>query len=123
MDERQFSQWLERYREAWEGRDPQAAVRLFAPKATYQETPYDIPMQGEAEIYEYWSEVPNSQADIHFSWQVLAVTGLSGIAHWQARFRRLPDGPQVHLDGVLVADFDQEGRCTAFREWWHRQER
>lgn len=123
MDESQFSQWLERYREAWEGRDPQAAVRLFAPQATYQETPYDIPMQGESEIYEYWAEVPNSQEDIHFNWQVLAVTGQSGIAHWQARFRRLPNGPQVHLDGVLVADFDPEGRCTAFREWWHRQER
>lgn len=85
--------------------------------------PVRYPHAGESEIYEYWAEVPNSQEDIHFNWQVLAVTGQSGIAHWQARFRRLPNGPQVHLDGVLVADFDPEGRCTAFREWWHRQER
>jgi hypothetical protein len=122
MDEAEFSEWLEHYRQAWENRDPQAAARLFSRQATYQETPFDVPMQGEAEIVEYWSEVPRSQQAIQFSWQVLAVSGQTGIAHWQARFWRVPDGPQVHLDGVLVAEFDPEGLCRVFREWWHRQE-
>jgi catechol 2,3-dioxygenase-like lactoylglutathione lyase family enzyme len=30
---------------------------------------------------------------------------------------------RVELDGILSADFDALGRCTAFREWWHRRER
>lgn len=122
MDESVFSQWLENYRLAWEKRDPQAAVELFSQQATYQETPYDIPMEGEAEIYEYWAEVPRSQEDIHFSWQILAIAGSTGIAHWQAEFRRLPDGPRISLDGVLLAIFDEHGLCTTFREWWHRKE-
>lgn len=122
MDESTFAQWLENYRLAWEHRDPLAAVKLFSQQATYQETPYDIPMQGEAEIHEYWSEVPRSQEDIRFHWQILAVTGLTGIAQWQASFHRLPDGPVINLDGVLVAEFDDQGLCSSFREWWHRQE-
>jgi hypothetical protein len=28
----------------------------------------------------------------------------------------------VELDGVLVCDFDAEGRCTRHREWYDRRE-
>ncbi len=45
-----------------------------------------------------------------------------GIAHWWASFLRIPSGKRVHLDGVLAATFDAEGKCRLFREWWHKRE-
>lgn len=59
MKTSEFATWLVDYREAWETRNPSAA-ELFTETATYHETPYDMSMNGEKEIYEYWAKVPLS---------------------------------------------------------------
>jgi nuclear transport factor 2 (NTF2) superfamily protein len=123
MDVEAFNHWLQRYGDAWQNRDPEAAVLLFSADGSYQETPYDIPMQGSKEIREYWEEVPRFQEDVSFQWEVYSVSGNRGIAHWQAEFTRRSTGVRVHLDGILAADFDADGLCCVFREWWHRQEK
>ena len=117
-----FGEWLDAYGRAWETRDPDAAARLFAEDATYHETPFDEPMRGHEEILAYWSDVPRSQVDVHFSYEVLATSEEEGVAHWSASFLRLPARTPVELDGILLAKLDAGGRCTQFREWWHRQE-
>jgi hypothetical protein len=50
------------------------------------------------------------------------VTGNRGIALWQTTFTRAHSGHPVQLDGVFVVEFDDQGRCSRFREWWHRHE-
>ena len=117
-----FKGWLDAYGRAWETGDPEAATELFAEDAVYHETPFDEPMRGRAEILDYWSDVPRYQDDIRFSYEVLAVSEGEGIARWSARFVRLPARTPIRLDGVLLAKLDVAGRCTEFREWWHRQE-
>jgi hypothetical protein len=42
--------------------------------------------------------------------------------HWWTSFVRLPSQVRVRLDGVFVAEFDGQGRCEKFREWWRKQE-
>ncbi len=120
MDEGTFRTWLDAYGPAREGKDPEAAAGLLARDATYHETPFDEPMRGREEIVEYWSEVPRYQDHIRFSYEILAAS--EGVAHWRAEFMRLPSTAPVTLDGILVAKLDAGGRCTEFREWWHRQE-
>ncbi len=122
MDEGTFKPWLDAYGRAWETRDPEAAVRLFTREATYHETPFDEPARGHAEILEYWSEGARSQEDIHFSYETLAVKENEGIARWRASFRRVSSKAQVKLDGIFLVKLDADGLCTAFREWWHKQE-
>jgi hypothetical protein len=46
MDVRVFEEWLDALGRAWEGREADAAARLFTENATYQETPFDEPMRG-----------------------------------------------------------------------------
>ena len=108
-----FDRWVEAYGLAWETKDPEAAAELFVEDATYQETPFDEPMRGRAEITEYWSSATGSQDEI------LAASSGEGIAHWGANFVRLATGTPVKTDGVLLAKLDADGRCTEFREWWH----
>ncbi len=117
-----FRSWLEAYKAAWEKRDPDAAAALFAEMAVYQETPYRDPMRGRAAIRAYWEHVPRTQDEVHFHFEVLAVTGDVGIARWWASFVKIPAGKRVHLDGVAVINFDGEGKCRLFREWWHKRE-
>jgi hypothetical protein len=67
-------------------------------------------------------DVPRSQEDITFESRALVVAGDTAVVHWQARFRRVPSGQNVELDGVFVLVFDQAGLCTSLREWWHLRE-
>lgn len=118
-----FTNWLERYRQAWLHRDPSQVTALFSGNARYYETPFDKPMIGRKSIYDYWSQgVKSGQRDITFHADVLDATRSRGLAHWHATFTRLPAGNHVELDGVLQASFNAAGQCTEFREWWHRSE-
>jgi uncharacterized protein (TIGR02246 family) len=115
--------WLEGYRLAWEGRDPQAVGRLFTEDATYQETPFTQPMRGREAVEKYWSEVvAGAQEQIHFGYEVLTIAEGSAIAHWWASFVRASSKAKVGLDGIFLLSFDAAGRCRELREWWVRKE-
>ena len=117
-----LDRWLGAYKRAWEDRDPVAAADLFTADATYRETPFDEPSRGRDGIFEYWSDVPRTQRGISFSYEILATTENGGVAHWRASFLRLPADDPVELDGIFLVKLDADGRCTEFREWWHKQE-
>jgi ketosteroid isomerase-like protein len=119
MDLSTFDRWLTAYGRAWETGDAQAAGDLFTEDAAYLETPFDEPMRGRAAVMAYWSDVPLTQSDIRFDYEILAVAGDRGIAHWRASFLRA--GARMELDGMLTAALDGQDRCCEFREWWHRR--
>ena len=124
MNPESLRTWLESYRLAWETRDPEAVVRLFAEDATYQETPFSQPMQGRQAIQQYWSHVvAAAQEQIHFGYEVLAVAEDSAIVHWWASFVRVASRTQVSLDGIFLLTFDTAGHCRQLREWWVRRDR
>jgi hypothetical protein len=122
VDREAFEQWVRRYGEAWEMQDSDAAAALFTTDARYYETPFDEPMTGRDAVRSYWSEGTPRQRDINFGYDVVALSGETGVARWTSSFRRVPSEAVVSLDGVLIARFDSEGRCSEFREWWHREE-
>jgi hypothetical protein len=118
-----FKKWLDAYGAAWQDGDAQAVFELFTENAEYRETPFDDPMLGLKAIHQYWSEgAGESQKEVHFSYQALAVVDDAGLARWQATFVRIPSGNYVELDGFFMAEFAENGKCFMFREWWHRRE-
>ncbi|CAN5836463.1 hypothetical protein BH23ACT10_BH23ACT10_22980 [soil metagenome] len=122
MTAQSFDMWLEAYGRAWIDGDPEAVVQLFTKDAAYFETPFDPPMIGHDTIRTYWHEGAElGQRDVRFSHDVVAVEADVAIARWHAVFVRTDDGTVVELDGVLLAEFDDAGRCRQFREWWHRR--
>ena len=120
MDPAKFESWLDAYKRAWETRDPEVAASLFTAKATYQETPFEDPVRGREGIRDYWWDVTRYQEGIEFSYEVLATTETVGIAHWHSGFTRLTSNSAVELDGIFLVKLDADGKCTEFREWWHR---
>jgi len=111
--------WLARYGQAWESRDADKAAALFTPEATYHEMPFDAPLEGAAKIREYWARVTADQRDIDFSSKPIMVDANNGVAEWSATFRTGSTGATIELNGVFVLEFDDAGRCTSLREWWH----
>ena len=110
--------WLAGYEAAWEQRDAQAAAALFAEDARYFETPYAEPFAGRGGIESYWARVTADQRDVDFNARVLATTGSTGIAHWEARFELAGPGIEVRLDGIFVLEFEDARTVRVLREWW-----
>jgi ketosteroid isomerase-like protein len=115
-----FENWLDAYKRAWEDRDPEAAADLFTADANYYETPFEAPARGREGIRGYWSDATRHQEGIEFSYEVLATTETGGIARWRCQFTRLTSDSTVELDGIFLVKLVAEGKCTEFREWWHR---
>jgi hypothetical protein len=117
-----FARWLDAYGRAWEIRDPQAAADLFTEDSSYQVRPFLEPMRGRQAIFEYWTNVAQTEQNIHFGYEILAVTPEHGIARWWASFVIVPPGLQTKLDGIFLISLDENGRCHSLREWWHKQQ-
>lgn len=122
MNRESFQHWLQAYGRAWEQRDARSAAELYAADATYQETPFTEPLRGREQILKYWLNVCRTQQDVHFGFEILAVTEESGLAHWWASFLRTPPGKRLSLDGIFLITLDSENRATSLREWWVRKE-
>jgi SnoaL-like protein len=122
MTREAFAAWLEKYGQAWESRDAKAAAELYPEHGTYQVTPFAEPMRGRAAIFEYWTNVAQTEENIQFGYEIVAVTPEQGIARWWASFVRVPPGLQTKLDGIFIIALDGQGKCTQLREWWHKQQ-
>ena len=73
MDHSTFKSWLNAYGRAWESRDPRAAAELFAEDGSYQITPFVPPLSGSEAIFEYWVHVTQTEEDVRFGFEILAV--------------------------------------------------
>jgi ketosteroid isomerase-like protein len=114
-----FADWLDRYRAAWEQRDPAAASALFSADASYHEMPYDPPIAGRAAIADYWAKAVAGQRDVRFTSEILACEVDRGLCHWHATFAAAEGGSTIDLDGVFHCRFAEAGQVAEFREWWH----
>ncbi len=119
LAEGDLTRWLEAYGLAWERKSPDAAAALFTESASYQQTPYEEPFLGRAAIRDYWTKVTSDQTGIDFSFELIAVSGMTGIAQWSTRFRTISDDTPVELNGVFVLEFADPHLVGSLREWWH----
>ncbi len=133
-----IEQFMQGYKLAWEQRDDTMFTSLFAPDAEYHNTPFAV-QRGHAQLAEYWQRV-KLQQDVRLTYEVLASTPDSGIAHWHVTYQvaseelfriwarstgtnlvdRKPGDPlpRMVLDGLLTARFDAS-LCQECRLWWH----
>ena len=126
IDKSDVQKWLNEYGQAWTQGSPDAVAKLFHDNATYQETPFDEPMQGKQQIRAYWQDgASDAQEAVSFSSEVWSVSDNEAFAGWTASFQRVASGVWVELDGIFKLRFVKEKadlECLELREWWHRRE-
>ena len=118
----EFKQWLEQYGKASQENDAKASAELFTQNARYYESPFDDPMVGREAIYQYWIKGAQTLKDKTAGYEILAVRDNVGIARWQSTFVHIQSGKRAALDCMFLVEFDDNGQCSLFREWWHRRE-
>ncbi len=120
LDAAGLKTWLERYKHAWETKDPAAAAALFTEDAIYYETPYAEPFRGRTGVSEYWARVTADQRDIAVTVTPLGVLADgTGVARWNSKFELISNGAKVELDGVFLLEHADPEHCRVLREWWH----
>jgi hypothetical protein len=86
----------------------------------YSYGPFREETRGREAIVRAWVEggVPS---ELRTDVEPIAVAGDRGVAHWRVSFRD-GSGSAIEMDGILVCDFDEAGRCILHREWYDRHE-
>lgn len=117
-----FDQWMSAYGKASRDNDPHASASLFTEDAQYYETPFSEPIVGREAIYQYWQRGAETLKDKSSQYEIIAVEGNLGVARWKSRFTSIKSGKRHDLDCLFLVEFDEQGTCCLFREWWHIQE-
>jgi hypothetical protein len=118
MTEQRFKDWLNKLKEVWETKNPNAVVNLCAEKFVWYETPFDKPFTTKEQLLKDWQGILN-QENIVVSFEILSVKRNLGIAKWRAAFIRLPSKEKTELDGVFQISLDENGQCVEFRQWYN----
>jgi uncharacterized protein (TIGR02246 family) len=133
-----IEQFMQGYKAAWEAGDESRFCALFTRDGIYRNTPF-AEQRGHEQLAKYWQRV-KLQADVNVTYEILASTSSSGLAHWHVTYQvtseelfqiwatsagtnvvtRKPGDPlpRMALDGVLQARFSH-GLCSECRIWWH----
>jgi ketosteroid isomerase-like protein len=118
---RQFAAWLDAYFAAWRSNEAAEVEALFAPDAVYSYGPFREPARGREQIVANWI-ADGAPLTAEARYEVLAVHGDLGIAHWNVRQKAYYyHEPTLELDGILVLRFDAHGRCVEHLEWFDRR--
>ena len=114
--------WVNKMGQAWIDKNPQAIPPLFAETFKYFETPFEKPLTSKIELIVLWQDVPLSQKDITFSFEIISEINNQYIVHFQASFIRLKTGSKALLDGIFLIELNNNGLCTLFKWWWNTKE-
>jgi hypothetical protein len=110
-------EWIEAYRLAWEGRDPEAAADLFAAESSYRAHILEEPYLGRGGVAAYWGSVTESQSEVTVRMGRPFIDGSRVAVEFWTTMR--VSGDPVTLPGCLLLEFDAQGLCRSLREYWH----
>ena len=109
--------WLDAYIQAWRSYDEAEIRALFAPEASYAYHPYDEPERGHDEIVAAWLHEPDDATSWEASYAPALIDGRRAIATGESRYFNTGDV----YSNLFELEFDDEGRCTRFVEWYMKQ--
>ena len=119
--------WLDRYVAAWETYDPDAIGLLFNEDAEYRYHPWEEPIRGRAAIVSSWvaPEGDASSRDAPGSWTATyrpyAVVGDRAVATGQSDYVATGQAPARTYHNCFVLEFDSDGRCRSFSEYFMKE--
>ena len=112
--------WLKSYMNAWETYSPEAIGDLFTEDATYSFHPYDQPVAGRQAIVDAWLKDPDAPGTFSANYAPIAVDGDLVVVNGRSTYFK--DSSRTAMtkewDNIFVIQFDKDGRCRSFREWY-----
>lgn len=118
-DLQSVQKWLNDYVSAWKSYDAAAIGGLFSQEAKYRYNPYDEPVTGRDAIVANWLENRDTPNTYSGDYKPLAVNGNSAVSNGHTYYYQA-DGKTLErqYDNIFVLQFDEEGRCQDYCEWY-----
>jgi hypothetical protein len=120
MEKAAVVDWLKAYMNAWESYSPEAIGALFSEDAAYSFHPYDAPVVGRQAIVDSWLKDPDAAGTFTANYQPIAIDGDTAVVNGRSTYFK--DSSRTELtkewDNIFVIEFDKDGRCRSFREWY-----
>jgi ketosteroid isomerase-like protein len=119
LDRARVSAWLDAYVHAWKTYDEKAIGDLFSEDATYFYNPYSESVRGRAAIVASWLEEPDMLGSYDGHYAPMVIEGNRAVTNGKSRYFE-QDGSTLRAewDNIFVLQFDDEGRCVEYREWY-----
>lgn len=119
IDHNSVNQWLHDYVSAWKSYDADAIRALFSENAGYRFNPFDEPVRGREEIVANWLENRDTPNTYDATYTAIAVDGLTAVAQGRTLYYKANTKTvQRQFDNIFVLQFDTEGKCADFCEWY-----
>jgi ketosteroid isomerase-like protein len=106
-----------RFKRAWEQRDVDAMLDLYAPDAEYRPSPFDEPLAGAVAIRAHWNGVVAAQAHIEFDVERVWVNGWTVLGSWHAAYTRRSSSARTRVRAFSTLEISDSGAILRMRDW------
>jgi ketosteroid isomerase-like protein len=108
---------LERYKRAWEKRDPDLAMELYREDAEHREDPFREPLVGANAIRERWNAIAENEANVEFDAERIWISGATVLASFHAAYTDRTNAERTRIRGFMTIELDDAGKVARLREW------
>jgi len=108
---------LERYKRAWETRDPDLAMEMYRDDAELRLDPFEEPAQGANAIRVIWNDIAATQVNIEFDAERTWAAGQTVLASWHVAFTRRATTERVRIRGFSTFELDESGLIQRAKQW------
>jgi ketosteroid isomerase-like protein len=125
MESSNVQRWLDAYVAAWKSYDRAAIEALFSEDVEYRYHPYDEPVRGREEVVKTWlgdgdNEMASSRdapGTYDANYAPAAIDGDVAVAVGVSTYT----DPPVTYDNCFLMQFDADGRCSEFTEFFMKR--
>lgn len=109
--------WADVWQRAWEAREVESVVALYAEGALYSSEPFRVPYRGRDGARDYVSGAFGEEVDVRAWFGQPIVTGNRAAVQWWASL--IEERKGVTLAGVSVLTFDSDGLVVDQWDSWN----
>jgi nuclear transport factor 2 (NTF2) superfamily protein len=108
---------IERYKRAWERRDPDQAMLLYRDDAEFRLDPFEEAARGANEIRQIWNDVAATQDHVEFDAERVWAVGHTVLASWHAAFTQRSSAERIRIKGFSTFELDDDGLIRRAKQW------
>ena len=126
MTHEQVQSWLDDYISAWASNDAVRIGELFSEEAAYSYRPWRDDANtviGRDAVVASWQEDPDDPNTWEAEYAPYAVDGDRAVAVGWTRYLADDGEPERVYHNAFLLQFDDEGRCTEFAEFYVREKK
>lgn len=117
--------WVAAHDEAWRSNDPDEIGNLFSNDGIYHLGPWEGPWRGHTgpivgrpAIVEAWATAFDPHEGFVANADVIAIDGRRAVVRRTISYDGAGREPASRFGCLWIVDFDAEGRCSEYQEWF-----